>query len=278
MVISERIFNILIMLAVIIIVLYFYFNSDEIGVIPRAKPEHFSTPDKKVRFDDNVKYIYYDKLGPSKTSRIKTRIKTPYAKTFYDVNSDSSEIDVDEVLSEITNPEKNIPEPNPLKHSVPNEDYSPRSTKHVLPSNLEFNNPEDKWDSSFGIPLMNPKEQADYFVKMMNNYKKYGTAVGDFYEYQTDNSTLIKSDVFIDPFKPSTKSKNLKGVAVSEIYDESVKGPVAKPKKIKSINGSTVVYEDESEMNGGKIMGTNLSGFNGYAESHRPASFGNEFG
>ncbi len=112
---------------------------------------------------------------------------------------------------------------------------------------------------------------------MQNNHKDFQRSLGQFTQYQMDNRTLLKTDTTIDPFKPEKQSKSLKGRTVKEIYDQQVAGPKAKPKKIKSRTGTSIIYEDEAEMNGGTIKGTNLCGFDGINDGFKTAAFGNEF-
>jgi hypothetical protein len=328
--IQKNIFTILTIFIVVSLVIYFFYNSNQNTMVGRPESSEYfvdmasirekntnasillPTTKKKVTFNDNVQYNYYQypnnnsytqkSTGYNHRSGAKKKLRkrdksqqTPYAKEVSysdsdsvsyqerdsdsgtdtrsnrcnpndpncDIDIDSStdfeEINIDRILSE------NKPKP------VINLE-----TK-IIPSNLETNDSGDTWDSSFGLPLMSQRERADYFVKMMDNHKKFDTSMGEFYDYLTDQSTVIKTDTTIDPFKPSIRSGNLKGKAVSDIYDEQVAGPQAKPKKIKFKNEMGTTYMDESEMNGGKISGTNLFGFNGYIEQCKPASFGNEF-
>lgn len=150
----------------------------------------------------------------------------------------------------------------------------------IIESNLDLSTVGDTWDASFGMPLMSQKEQADYFAKMMNNFSKYKEAVGEFYEYVTDQKAVLKTDTTIDPFQPSKtpeKYKSLKGKTVGEIYDEQVSGPHAKSKEIRKVTKTETFYEDESDMNGGIIPGTKLFGFDGSSSNKMPASFGNGF-
>lgn len=277
--ISEKVFTILIILAVIITVIYCYYNCEqhivpvsrsnqgEYIITPKQTIEQFNSdnntlPVKKVRFNDKVEYNYYYHPN-AKTTKIKNRFQTPYAKqnetSTEESDSKTSEcgLNVDQIISE-TN----------LKPKV-------NLTTHIQPANLEIEN--DKWDSSFGIPLMSQQEQSDYFVKMMDNHKKFDNSIGEFYEYVTDQSTILKTDITIDPFKMPTRSNGLKGKAIADIYDEEVKGPEAKPKKIKYQNGDITIYDNESSNNGGKIPGTNLFGFTSYKEQPQSAMFGNGF-
>jgi len=92
-----------------------------------------------------------------------------------------------------------------------------------------------------------------------------------------DRSTIIQTETTINPFRPDHRSKSLRGRAVKDIYDEQVAGPKAKPKRVKKRTQTGVVYENESELNGGIISGTKMYGFDGINDSHKTAAFGNEF-
>lgn len=293
--ISKNIFIILVIFIVIGLVIYFFYNCDQTTISDNPKTTEYSIKiaptKKKVRFNDDIQYNYYKNYPINKPINTSGKSKdkyylTPYPKTKHqisseervnthfssdsdtNINSDSckkiehfnkTDIDIDKIISSA----KPKPKPNAISN--------------IIPSNLDTTNPEDKWDSSFGLLLMSQQEQADYFVKMMDNHKKYDKSMGEFYEYLTDQSTIIKTDTTIDPFKPSTRSEKLKGKAVSDIYNEQVAGPEAKPLKIKSKCDGLTTYVGDSEMTGGKIYGTNLFGFDGYTDQCRSATFGNEF-
>lgn len=330
--IIKNIFTILTIFIVVSLVIYFFYNSNQNTIIGRSKSSEYfvdmaslreknthassllpilQTTKKKVTFDDNVQYNYYQypsnnsytqkSTGYNRISNTKKRLikrdklqQTPYAigtMLYSDSDSESdnksnrqSPNSTDRGTDRGTDRDIDIDSPTDFEEINIDRILSENKPKPVInletkiiPSNLETNDSGDTWDSSFGLPLMSQRERSDYFVKMMDNHKKFDTSMGEFYDYLTDQSTVIKTDVTIDPFKPSVRSGNLKGKAVSDIYDEQVAGPQAKPKKIKFKNEMGTIYADESEMNGGKISGTNLFGFNGYIEQCKPASFGNEF-
>lgn len=150
------------------------------------------------------------------------------------------------------------------------------TNSNILPSNLELD-PEETWDASFGLPLMSKEEKKNYFARMQKNHKKYEKSMGEFGQYQMDRSTVIQTDTTINPFKPDHRSDTLKGRRIKDIYDEQVSGPKAKPKKVLKKNKNMTVYENESEMNGGIIEGTNMYGFDGICDDYKTAAFGNEF-
>jgi len=157
--------------------------------------------------------------------------------------------------------------------------YEPVSSKtKVIPSNVDQTDPNDTWDSSFGLPLMSADEKRDYFNRMQQNHKKLEKSLGEFTEYLTDRSTVIKTDTSIDPFKPCHHSPSLQDQTIKDIYDSQVSTYKAKPKKILKATKSETVYQHESELNGGKINGTKgLHGFDGIGDTFKAASFGNEF-
>ena len=166
---------------------------------------------------------------------------------------------------------------NSIDLSSNSQSPSAITKSNVCPSNLVQTDPEAMWDASFGLPLMNKEDKKKFVSKMQKNHKDFQKSLGQFTQYQTDNRTLIKTDITIDPFKPQHQSKSLKGRTVKDIYDQQVAGPKAKPKRIKSRTATTVIYENEAEMNGGKIKGTNLCGFDGTNDGFKSAEFGNEF-
>lgn len=238
------------------VIIYVYYNySTEVPetnkfkldkkLINKKKP-------KKVHFNDNIEYKYFSARSSS------TSDKKYVDKLVSDIISDNKVGQEDDNKSFVEIDLEN----------------------NVVPSGISdpYHNPEDTWDASFGLPLMSKDEKNKYFSKMQKNHKEYGKSMSEFTKYQTDNSTLIKTDITIDPFKPEHKSATLKGKTIKEIYDEQVAGPKAVPKKIKKKTPSKTIYENESEMNGGEISGTDgLHGFDGVTGSHKSASFGNEF-
>jgi|SRR5271154_3403186 len=200
-------------------------------------------------------------------------------------------IDIGDILSDNTERDPRIPRGSlrspvgsPVgsdsEHKSPMEidldDIIPKKYK-INPSNLDSVSPEETWDASFGLPLMSKDEKRDYFAQMQKNHKKYENSISDFAKYQMDRSTIIQTETTINPFKPDHRSKSLRGRAVKDIYDEQIAGPKAKPKRVKKRTRTGIVYENESELNGGTISGTKMHGFDGINDSHKTAAFGNEF-
>jgi hypothetical protein len=236
-----------------------------------SKPKHKLKPKpktKQVRFNDNIKYNFYNRSASNRSASLSP-----------------AQIYVDDIMSEdggLSSYEKyNSPKckrsPKTFVEIDLDDDVVALDT-NVMPSNLDQTNPEETWDASFGLPLMSNNEKKDYFDKMQKNHKRYEKSLSEFTKYQTDSSTIIKTETTIDPFKPDHRSESLKGRAIKDIYDEQVAGPKAKPKRVKRRSSSRVIYEDESELNGGAIPGTNnLHGYDGVNETQKTAAFGNEF-
>ncbi|BCS83279.1 hypothetical protein QLL95_gp0844 [Cotonvirus japonicus] len=241
------------------------------------KPKN--TNPKKVRFNDCVEYKTYKNMSPS---------------------IDSSKIDVDTILScgFLNSPIKTSPKlispslnlscsdsekseslrSNSSVCSSDDDSDSSESDCHinydnVIPSNLKSET--DNWDNNFGLPLMSQKEHNNFVSKLKKNHSNYEKSIGEFTKYKTDNSTLIKTDTTIDPFAPKNKP-SLSGLAVCDVYDQKVAGPKARPKIVKKNSPTCVIYENENEMNGGQISGTELTGFDGSA-GYKSAAFGCEF-
>lgn len=105
------------------------------------------------------------------------------------------------------------------------------------------------------------KRQNKEYQKSLIKYKKF-----------QDNDKLLKCSPKID-----LKSSKLLGKSIGEIYDDLVTGPEAKPKKIVKQKGSFIVYDDESENNGGYIKGTNIRAFDDKFLEKKTCKFTNEF-
>ena len=135
----------------------------------------------------------------------------------------------------------------------------------------------ESWDSSFGLPLMEPEEKRVFFAKMQQNWTKYNDSIRDFDKFQNNRDNVEEPKTTIDPFVTDHRSKQLIGKSIKEIYDEQVAGPTAKPMKVLNKTKTNVYYEDEPEMNGGTIRGTSLIGYDGLNGGYESSSFGNGF-
>lgn len=141
----------------------------------------------------------------------------------------------------------------------------------VQPANLSES--ENTWDSTFGLPLMDSSNKTRLINKLRKNHDNYQKSIGQIAEYQTDRSTVIQTDVTIDPFK----SNSYDGLTVKEIYDKQTEGPRAVPKKISSTIDNLTIYSSESELNGGKLQKSNLGCFNDNQGSYQSAFFSDGF-
>ena len=144
----------------------------------------------------------------------------------------------------------------------------------VCPRNVEH--PDGSWDAQFGLPLINTNSKKKIAQQIKKEHDEYNKSLGKFNKYQMDKKSLIKTDITIDPFKSENK-RHFKGKAIRDIYDEQVAGPKATPKKIIRRCGSSIIYDNESEMNGGMLSGTSMHGYNGSKYGFKSANFGNEF-
>lgn len=266
--IEKKLLNIIALVAIIGIIVFFYYNRSENKKSVSKKYEIKKTVEKptrrrprrsrsqrnkkkRVRFSDEIKYHYYD------------------------TNNQSNEkIDIDQILRQ-----KKVPQ-SVLK-DTPDVIHTPALVEDdiniVLPINLQEENGDDAWDSNFGQPLITKNESRRHFDKMQKSNRKYEQSMSEFTEYQVDKSALVEPEFKIDPFKPSTKSNGLKNQKIKDIYDMQVATVKAAPKKIKKVTSDLVSYENDSENNGGLIPGTNLHGFDCQSSMFGDASFGNQF-
>ncbi|AGF85210.1 hypothetical protein QJ854_gp572 [Moumouvirus goulette] len=231
---------------------------------------------KRVRFNDNIEYnIYSNKLRSTDTLSSPHSISGQYSTSdqhskfdnCYISNEKSpNKIDVDSILSQVSSDCS-------MTDSINSESIQSENNQ-VVPSNLS-DNAEDIWHSSFGKPLLTQQEKNKFTQKIQKNHKNYEKCLGQFVKYQMDDNIVIKTDTTIDPFK-NPNDPNLKNMTIKDIYDKQVTGPKAKPKIIKKTTGNSVMYDDESELNGGFIKGTNLQGFDGTSD-FKSAAFDNEF-
>lgn len=249
---TRNLIILLVIIGIAFIIMYIYYDSADASVDVNNSTHVIDTlkPKKKVKFNDYVEERFYQKD-----------------------NNISNEV----ILSDQSIQSDSMPDLQP----VPNPDNKVliELDDDVKPfgDDIDQNNVEDTWDTSFGLPLMNPLEKKKFFQKMQQNHKKFGQSMSEFMDYKTDRSTIIKTETTIDPFKPDHRSEFLKGKPISDIYDSQVSTIKAKPKNVKRSNKNSVEYEDESELNGGKLSGSNLLGFDGVSGDFKTAAFGNAF-
>jgi hypothetical protein len=201
---------------------------------------------RKVRFNDKVKYHYYNKNSSITTERKK--------------------INIDDFLNKktIANNTNNISE-----NKSPNERIDEQMGERI----------NESWDSNFGVPLITKEEGRQHFVKIQKSNRKYEQSMSDFSEYQIDKDAIVEPEIKINPFKPTETSDLFTGQKIKDIYDAQVANPKAKPKKIKKVTPELITYENESVNNGGILCGSkNLRGTD-YQKINTfgNAAFGNAF-
>lgn len=279
---SNSIILVIVILIITWLVVYFYYHCknetrENLTSLAREQPVSSFISDKqittnkpltqkhkKVRFNDNVKYNTYKKINVDDILSLQKNENYIYGK------SDPELDKVKNKLSEMQNKGAN------RLQTVSISDNSINSMP--LASNLDQSSPGDRWDANFGVPLYTQAEQKKFVEKMQRNMENYAKSLGEMVQYQTDKNTIIQTDTTIDPFKPPVTQRGVyQGRTVKEIYDEQVAGPRAIPKRIKQKTPTTLVYEDESEMNGGIIKGSKLHGFDGIKDGFQSAAFGDGF-
>jgi hypothetical protein len=232
---------------------------------------------KKVRFNDNVKYKTYKKN--SFDTPDSSDMDNLYNKTKIDVDSIFSSARKN-TLSDSSSASNNKISSASDRSIVSSSNSSIHAKPYFKNNNLYSHDPiseTELWDTNFGLPLMNKDEKKKFISKMQKNHQDYQKSLGKFSQYQMDNDTVIKTDTTINPFKSDERGNSLKGRTVKEIYDQQVRAPKAKSKKIKQRSDSEIEYENEVEMNGGKIKGTDMCGFDSTLNDFHSAAFGNEF-
>ena len=280
---SNNVFFIIFILLVIGIIVYFYYNYQGDTTTPEDN--------KVVLQNTNINRNRNRKRKTSRTKQTKSKAKSTAKKIQASLSSsyrprlNKSKINVDDIF-ENTIPLIPLNESSEKSLDYPLSLGSPASLQFIdseedlnndiYPSNLDQTDPEALWDATFGLPLMSKEEKKKFASKLQNDHRDYTNSLSKFAKYQTDDSTLIKTDITINPFKESN-SKCLSGKAIKDIYDEQVAGPKAIPKRIQGKTATSIIYEDEMEMNGGQIKGTNLYGFDGTNDGYKLANFGNEF-
>ena len=284
--ISNNIILIFFILIVIGVIVYFYHNYKNMRYIQNEDntvtlmENNKKKNNKRVRFNDNVKYnTYRNNSSISSTNNFLGNSDN----SFNCATKNKSKINVDDILTSIIPNNCSLDLCNSIntntnsENSIISDQLPIKKITNIFPSNFDHTDPEAMWDASFGLSLVNKDEKQIFTDKIKKNHKEYDESLGQFIQYQMDNSSLIKTDITIDPFKPEHKSNRLKGQTIKEIYDQQVAGPKAKPKRIKAKTSNNIIYEDESELNGGTLNGTNLCAFDNTNDIYKMAEFGNEF-
>lgn len=270
-------YNILIIIFILLfvgIIIYIYSNYDNSNKIqndlsynslndPNNQYDQIKKLNKKrVRFNDNVNYNTYENGESDRLSDANNNFD-PFGDKIFCID--------ETIFDNKENSDSDINFDDSSERSLSDKKCEPDK---IIPVNFPADGNEMSFNK-FGIPLMSADEKKKFYAKIQKNFKNYEKSLGEFMKYQIDDSTKIITDTTIDPFAP--EKRNGTGVAIKDIYDEKVSGVKAKPKCVKKRTDTGVVYENESEMNGGKISGSNLCGFDGTNNGFKSACFGNDF-
>lgn len=115
------------------------------------------------------------------------------------------------------------------------------------------------------------------YNNMRKKNKQFQNSLDNFTHFQKDDSKIVEQkSESIDPFNPSCDSEKLIGMTIQDIYDSQINGPKAIPKNIKKITSSSIIYDNESELNGGFINGSNIYGM-GQDDKYSSAHFTDNF-
>lgn len=239
------------------------------NIDPNLNGDAGAGPNKKqVRFNNKVKMNTYSRRNPIRSVSPSRPQRNPREDKL-------DRLDVDDILSEIYSEENSDSD---LRSQSRSNSKPIRKPLEIKPANDDLDDEEESWDSAFGMPLMEEYEKKKYIANLNKSNASYGKSLGEFAQHQLDDSTLIKTDTTIDRFKPpSTQKSRFGGKTIGDIYDEQTAGPIARPKRIKSRTADMTTYENESELNGGLIKGSNLLGFEAGGSSHQMADFGDQF-
>lgn len=107
---------------------------------------------------------------------------------------------------------------------------------------------ENQWDSNFNSSLIDKGESDAYYEKIL---KENNIALKSMDKYTNfkDKKKYMES---------KKKFSQLEGQTIKDIYDDQVSNISAIPKKIKNVRDNEIIYDDESENNGGNVLESNL--------------------
>ena len=259
----------IIIIAGVIAFLYYYAINKPTTVIKKKIPKNIpkKKSKKRVRFNSDVDYKTFTKDSVSVSNKplnasSSKRLRSPVLPKKHVSNSSETSI-----KSETSNTSETFSDQSFIDLS----DYEPE----IIASNYTKSDENDQWDSTFGVPLADKNMTTKFRKQLESEHNDYTKSLGSFAKYQTDDSTLIKTDTTIDIFDSRNKDK-LKGKTIAEIYDQQVAGPKIISKKPIGIVDGITAYENENPMNGKSVLGSGLSSYNS-GNNMVNASFGNDF-
>lgn len=266
---SKNLIIFIIILFLIGIIVYFYYNNDHTyqnlmnsGNVPQKNTQ---------RSYNSEKFMTDSKTYCPKKDKINSYCDNKSNNKFCKKRKKRT-INVDSILEKCPDLYDNMNAINYYNYETDNYTYTNDKMENddICPANLTKNN--NNWDTNFDNQIIDKDEMSKYFEKIKKDNTKIIKAISDFKEYQDDRSNVIENDVS-DPFKQEHRSQ---GRAIKDIYDEQVSNPKPVPKKIKTKTKNEIIYDNEDVMNGGKIKGTALSGYN-LENCYKDAKFHNDF-
>ena len=222
---------------------------------------------KRVQFNDDVDCRYFRS----------DRVQPPSQTTVEFPKQDTVSL-ADRIRSKLKRSGIQVAEPE-IKPDFTRADIEARIPIGIeaAPKHLIEPSATDTWDSSFGIPLMDPEEKRMFAQRMQANMNKYTHAVDKFAEFRDNRDNVEKAQTTLDPFVTDHRSSSLIGKTIKEIYDEQTAGPRPKPKEVLDRTRTNTYYKDENSMNGAYLEGTRLTGFDGLGDMWQTSQFSNGF-
>ncbi len=285
---SKNLIIFIIILFLIGIIVYFYYNNNHTypklknldNVSQKNNPQCYNSEKFMTLLLNKTHDQYPHTLRMTNTNSYYPKNKKDKINSYCDNKSNNKFckkrkkqiINVDSILEKYPDLYDNMNAINYYNYETDNYTYANNKIENddIYPANLTKNN--NNWDTNFDNQIIDKNEMSKYFEKIKKDNKKIIKAISDFKEYQDDRSNVIEKDA-PDPFKHVHHSQ---GRAIKDIYDEQVSNPKPVPKKIKTKTKNEIIYDNEDVMNGGKIKGTSLSGYN-LDNSYKDAKFHNDF-
>lgn len=107
---------------------------------------------------------------------------------------------------------------------------------------------ENQWASNFNSSLIDKKESDAYYKKIMKENCDTLKSMDEYNNFKDKKKYIQKKKTF----------NNLEGQTLKDIYDDQVSNVSAIPKRVKEVKDGEVIYDSESENNGGNVLESNL--------------------
>ena len=103
----------------------------------------------------------------------------------------------------------------------------------------------NRWDIAFDTPFTNNNEEQEFLSKIKKKHQKYLHSGKKYDEYNKDrDGQVIMPD---EDFNIKMDDPSLRGKKISDAYNESVRGPIFKNRKLKKMTQGNIVYEEDSD-------------------------------